>query len=100
MARTQGKIDGNQTEIVRRLRELGYSVWSTAALGRGFPDLIVGGEVKGERRNFLFELKDECQPLSKRKLTLAEEKFFDEWGGQVAVAENATDILLYFGRLI
>jgi len=35
-------VDTNQTEIVNTLRQLGCSVAVTSAVGKGFPDLVVG----------------------------------------------------------
>ena len=35
------RTDVNQAQIARGLRKLGLSVFSTHALGRGFPDLVV-----------------------------------------------------------
>ena len=88
------RVDENQTEIVAQLNAfIGVSVWSTAGLGNGFSDIVVG--YKG--RNYLFEIKNPDQPLSKRKLTKAEQKFFVEWEGGVDVihsAEHAMEIIL------
>ena len=47
--RKYGKVDANQTEIVRQLRLLGCSVVSTANISNGFPDIVVynqHGEVR------------------------------------------------------
>ena len=40
--RQSGRIDGNQTEIVKQLRDMGATVHPMAAVGGGFPDLAVG----------------------------------------------------------
>ena len=59
------RIDDNQEGIVAALREAGATVQSTAAVGSGCPDLIVGYE----GRNFLLEVKDGEKPPSRRALT-------------------------------
>jgi hypothetical protein len=42
----------------------------------------------------LFEVKDGDKPPSARKLTTAEQKFFDEWtGGVCIVVESVEDAL-------
>jgi Holliday junction resolvase len=86
--RKRGKIDANQKRIVAQLRDLGYSVKSTANLGDGFPDIIVGANGK----NYLFEIKDGDKPPCQRKLTDDEQEFFNLWRGQVNIAESIVDI--------
>jgi len=71
------RVDANHGEIVSALRYAGAKVRSTAQLGSGFPDLLVGW--KGEL--MLFEIKDGSKPPSQRKLTGDEQRFFDEWSG-------------------
>ena len=63
------KIDANQPLIVQCLRDCGATVVSTATVGKGFPDLIVGYG----GRNFLFEIKTE-----KGKLHQVQQDFQDE----------------------
>lgn len=91
--RRAAKIDANQPEIVRALRQAGASVRSTAALGKGFPDICVGW--RGE--NFLMEVKDGGKQPSKRKLTPDEERFAEVWKGQVVVVETVKDALRVIG---
>ena len=77
-----GRIDANQPEIVKALRQLpGVSVAITSDLGKGFPDLVVG--YRGA--NYMYELKDPDKPPSGRKLTKSEQTFHDNWTGHVAV---------------
>lgn len=83
------RIDANQNEIVKQLRQLGYSVYITSMVGDGFPDLVIGKRNK----NFLVELKDGSKPLSARKLTKAEVDFIDKWQGEVIVAHDLDGIL-------
>ena len=55
--------------------------------GDGIPDLLVG--FRGQ--TFLLECKDGEKPPSARKLTPAEQKFFDEWRGGTLVIVNTVD---------
>lgn len=87
--RKYGKTDSNQTEIVSKLRQLGVSVFSTASMGDGFPDIVVGS--KGV--NYLIELKDGKKPPSQRKLTADEIKFHNSWKGSVHVANSFEECL-------
>ena len=91
--RRAAKVDDNQAKIVGGLRGLGATVRSTAALGEGFPDIIVG--LRG--RNWLLEIKDGSKPPSARKLTEHEVLFAKEWRGQVDVVENLDDALRVMG---
>jgi len=85
--RRAAKIDDNQKEIVDYLRKIGATVRSTAAIGQGFPDLVIG--YKGQ--NFLVEVKDGSKVPSKRKLKPDEQAFFDSWAGHVFVIERIED---------
>lgn len=88
--RRKGRIDGNQERIVTALRDGGASVWITSSLGKGAPDLVAGYK----KRNYLIEIKDGDQPMSRRKLTPDEVTFHDNWRGQIAVVENVEEALL------
>lgn len=87
--RKRGRVDSNQSRIVKELRQAGCSVAMTSDLGCGFPDILVG--LKGV--NVLAEIKDPNQPPSKRRLTADEKDFHDSWRGQVCVIETAEDLL-------
>ena len=76
------KVDRNQGEIVRYLQQIGCSVVSLAAAGKGIPDLLVGRRCV----NVLIEVKDPTQPKHNRKLTPAQVAFHRSWRGQIAVA--------------
>lgn len=92
--RYRPKLDVNQRGIVSELRGYpGLTVHSTAALGCGFPDIIVGYQA----RNWLFEIKNHGAPPSKRKLTEDEAAWHMTWCGHVDVAESADDVLLAIG---
>lgn len=66
------RLDANHLEVVRALRAAGCAVWSTAALGGGFPDLVVFHVRCGVR---LLEVKDGSKPPSARRLTDDERDF-------------------------
>lgn len=79
------RVDGNQKEIVKMLREAFYSVACTHVVGNDFPDLVIG---KGGR-TWLVELKDK-----KGKLSPGQERFREEWkGSEVIEARTIEDIL-------
>lgn len=87
--RRAAKVDRNQAEIVAALRKIGASVAITSAIGGGFPDLVAGYR----RRNTLIEVKDgEAQP-SDRRLTPAQERFFEAWRGRSCVVETVEQAL-------
>jgi hypothetical protein len=74
--RRAAKIDASQSAIVGALRACGAKVHSCAALGGGFPDLLVGFR----KRLALFECKDGAKPKSARALTPDQAKWLAEWG--------------------
>ena len=82
--------DVNQSSIEKSLKQLGFSVADTSALGNGFPDMVVG---YAGTMNYLFEVKDPNKPPSKRKLTPDEQTFKEKWRGQYAVIETVDDAL-------
>ena len=88
------KVDTNQPEIVADLRKIGASVHSTAMVGNGFPDIVVGMFGK----NWLFEIKDPGKPPSARKLTDKEKTFHALWQGDVSVIYTTEDaVKIMFG---
>ena len=91
--RLAARTDANQADIVKALLDIGASVQILAAVGQGFPDLLVG--LAG--RNFLLEVKDGSKPPSKRKLTPAEAEWHAEWRGQVCVVESVEAALEIIG---
>lgn len=91
--RRAARVDANQPQIVDRLRALGCSVASTAALGQGFPDIVVG--YRGS--NYLFEIKDPAKKPSERRLTPAESLFHRSWGGQVDTIHTWEDVCEIIG---
>jgi len=89
--RRRGRVDGNQSEIVKALIDIGATVVSLAPMGAGVPDLLVGFR----NRNFLFELKID----DKAKLTPDEVAWHDKWFGQVACVTTIYEILKIIGAM-
>lgn len=83
------KVDANHKSIVEGLRAIGATVRSTAAIGKGFPDIAVGYR----NQNWLFEIKNPDLYPSQRHLTTAEAEFFENWRGQVSIIETLDDAL-------
>lgn len=81
------RVDSNQAEIVRMLREFGASVWDLHTVGHG-PDLLVGYGGK----TFPMEVKTEGG-----KLTPAEIEWRKNWRGNYYIIhsiEEAIQILI------
>jgi Holliday junction resolvase len=87
--RYANRIDANQNQIVDAMRKVG-AVVRIISQGDGIPDLLVG--YKGY--TILMEVKDGDKVPSARKLTEAEQKFFDDWrGGMLAVVNSVDEAL-------
>ena len=84
--RHAARIDANQEQIVSALRAMGATV-RIVTQGNGLPDLLVG--FRGV--TVLMEVKDGQKVPSARKLTPAEQKFFDEWQGGIVAIVNSVD---------
>ena len=82
MARRAAKIDDNQPAIVAEFERLGCAVKSTAAMGDGFPDLIVWA-----RGNRMVECKGK-----RGKLTPDQVKFCEEWPGPIHIVRNGLEV--------
>ena len=87
--RRAAKVDANQTEIVNALRQVGASVQSLAATGKGCPDLLVGFRGK----NLLLEVKDGGKVKSARKLTEDQVVWHQTWRGKVYIVESVDQAL-------
>jgi Holliday junction resolvase len=95
--RQRAKIDDNQPEIVKALQQIGCSVQSLAACGKGVPDLLIG--YRGH--NILLEVKDGAKTASRKKLTPDQLIWHALWSGQVAVVstvDEALKMVMYFAR--
>ena len=88
------RVDANQAEIVKALRQIGATVQHLHEVGRGCPDILVGFRGK----NIAMEIKDGKKIPSKRKLTKDETNWHADWRGQVDIVESIDDALsvLYF----
>ncbi len=82
--RARGRVDANQSEIMRYLRSLGMSVQALSAVGNGCPDLLVG--FRGV--TVPVEVKDGNKVASKRALTVAQEDWHGRWAGSLVVAKT------------
>jgi len=94
MARSyRHKTDGNQTQIIKELRQAGYSVFSTSKVGDGFPDIVVSGYwVEGKMYvDKLVEIK-----MPGGKLTPDEVIFHDSWNTSIITAYSAQDVIDWF----
>ena len=92
--RQRARIDTNHREVVKALRQIGCSVLSLAAVGKGCPDLLVGRQ----RKNWIMEVKNGALSPSLRRLTTDEQKFRDLWAGQYTVVESAKQAVYYILR--
>ena len=86
MSKYARRIDANQNEIVDALRKCGATVRGITQ-GDGIPDLLVG--YNGE--TILMEVKDGQKVPSARKLTEAEQDFFNKWTGGLLVVVNSVE---------
>ena len=91
MARRAARIDENQPEIVKALRDIYCKVEILSTVGQGVPDLLVGD--RGV--NYLLEVKDGNKSPSRRKLTDDEQTWHDEWRGQVTVVNSAEEAVSF-----
>ena len=94
--RRAAKIDANQPEIVKALRDAGCGVVSLAAMGDGVLDLLVH-EPFYPWRTVLMEVKDGSKPPSARKLTPAQQKFWAEWKGPKYLVNTIDEALAAVG---
>ena len=86
---TRRRVDKNQTEIVKVLKQLGCSVVSLADKGHGCPDLLVGFRGK----NYLVEIKN-----GNGKVTEDQQRFFNLWKGSVMIMRTVDDVTNFFGK--
>lgn len=85
------RVDANQKAIVAALRKAGGSritVVSSADLGQGFPDLILGID---DRWIYLAEVKDGAKAPSAQRLTDPQIDFIAKWRGRPVVLFYSVD---------
>ena len=82
MTNYKKRADANQKKIINDLISAGVSVTNLSRFGEGFPDIAAG--FRGV--NYLIEIKKEGA-----ELTPSEQKWHDEWRGQVQIAHNSTE---------
>jgi hypothetical protein len=82
--RRAAKVDRNQPDIIRALRDIGASVEPIHAVGGGVPDLLVG--FRG--RTLLMEVKSEDGTL-----TDDQTRWHLSWRGQKAIVRNVDEAL-------
>ena len=96
--RRAARIDSNQNEIVKHLRDHGASVQILSMVGKGCPDILVGyTNAGGVQRNIVMEIKDGEKPPSQQRLTPDEEKWFERWQGECAVVNSTYAVDLVMG---
>lgn len=76
------KADGNQSEVVKWLRELGFSVFHTHGVGEAFPDLVAA--------QLGFNVLIEVKPVG-RKLKPNQLEWHTNWPGWVVVIRTKED---------
>lgn len=87
------RVDENQAQIVKELREAGYSCLDIHIIGGGAPDLIVSQQ---GGMTVLVEIKASW----KKNLTDDERDFFLTWGGDKIIATSAKEIIDWFSERI
>lgn len=86
--RRNARVDTNHKQIVSGLRDVGASVVSLAAIGRGVPDLLVG--YRGV--NYLLEVK-----TAKGKLTTDQTQFAAMFNGRVSIVRDIGEAYVAIG---
>jgi len=96
MGRRAAKVDANQKQVVKALRDAGATVQHLHAVGAGCPDLMVG--FRGQTH--LVEVKDGKKPPSARKLTPDQVEWHEAWkGSPVNVVKSVTEALAVLGLM-
>ena len=83
------KVDSTQPQIVAALRNSGASVFSTASVGSGFPDLVAS------YRNWTCLI--ECK-TGRGGLNSLQREFHDNWGGLILVCRTPEEAVSEFWK--
>ncbi len=86
----RARTDGNHTAVMDALRAAAMKPVSTASLGKGFPDIVVG--FRG--LNVALEVKDGEKAPSARALSADERDWHDTWPGQVAIVTSPEEAVM------
>ena len=96
--RRAARIDDNQNEIVKHLRDHGATVQILSMIGKGCPDILVGyTNAAGVSFNYIMEIKDGNKPPSQQRLTPDEERWFENWKGAAAVVNSTLEVDFIMG---
>jgi len=87
---TRKRVDSNQPEIVKALRDVGATVQHLHTVGAGCPDILVG--FRG--RNYLMEIKTKDGHVNSREL-----EWYSSWSGQANVVRTQDEALYIIGAL-
>ena len=94
--RLNSKVDGNQNEIRRQLRALGFRVDTVSRLKKLYDLVVTGRDSKGEVRTLRVEVKIEGGTLTVDEKEYHETEPYPE---TLLIAYSVNDILSWFGRL-
>jgi hypothetical protein len=91
--RRAARTDANHSAIVQAFRDLGCSVLSLAAVGKGCPDLLIARPTKfSSSAMALIEVKDGSKKPSAQKLTEDQEKFHAHWKGRIFLCRSIVEV--------
>lgn len=80
---TRGKRDKNHIDIMNEFIENGCSVFDSADVGLGFPDLVVAIN----NNTFLVEVK-----TCKGRLTTLQKLFIKYWKGNIHIVKSTSEV--------
>lgn len=79
--------DKNHNQIKQALTKIGCSVFDTADVGKGFPDLIVG--IRGYI--FIVEIKNKDNWYGKKGLSKTQIEFAETWRGSEPISATTPE---------
>jgi hypothetical protein len=94
--RLNSKVDGNQDEIRRQLRALGFRVDTVSRLKKLYDLVVTGRDNKGEARTVRVEVK-----IKGGTLTIDEKEYHETepYPETLLIAYSLEDVLRWFGRV-